>query len=616
MADLQSVLSDPNFQALPLPEKNKVLLRIDDNFRNLAPRERMKALSVIQYHKPLPEIPKPMNLQEGIKQAAYGAALPLAGLGQAVLDIPETAGSVAKAFLAPPETPEETAVSSIPGAVAASRLVVGPMQAEAEKARASTGAARVAHAVASGIPVIGPMSAQVGESIQKQEDVPFTLGRALGWVEVPEAGGKIVGKLVKPREPLPPPEVVNEVMGRVVKDQFERADKALHAEVSKHADHVAKVVDDPARNPAGAIDPKPILGKLQDLWNQYIHTYDPATGATPPAVFKGVMDEALTSPTGRWTFEQTKQIRTAVNDMVGKTKDARIRAIGKQLSDTMRSDMRESAKKAGVEKDFDAYNRLHQQQRRIKDAVGNAIAKAKSGEQVMKALHGRIGYAEVTLPSLKPYGLESDAMLDAAKLAGRKKLNSTMWRGWMVRHASAELLSMLAGAPYMAGYFAGGIGGEMMANRLSAAGKEMLAGPHYGRGMQLVQESLPTGPSELSEPAPIPPAPPPAPKAAPKDLPPLPKMGEEVAVHTPETLPEPVQSPPSKYRTVMENLEQLRMLNAAIRKLSATSKKGLNEAEIEWIGQQTGIDMTQPGAIGKARKALIEKRKQLRSVAE
>ena len=48
--DIQKVLNDPDFQGLPLPEKEKVLMKLDPEFVVLTPQERAKALEAIQFY--------------------------------------------------------------------------------------------------------------------------------------------------------------------------------------------------------------------------------------------------------------------------------------------------------------------------------------------------------------------------------------------------------------------------------------------------------------------------------------------------------------------------------------------------------------------------------------
>ena len=97
-------------------------------------------------------------------------------------------------------------------------------------------------------------------------------------------------------------------------------------------------------------------------------------------------------------------------------------------------------------------------------------------------------------------------------------------------------------------------------------------------------------------------------------------MGNQLVPAEPAGAPQviPADNPPelNRYAALQSDLAMSKHLNEAIRRLSGTSKKPLNEQEIDWIGQQTGVDMTKPGAIGKARKALIEKRNQIRSVSK
>lgn len=621
MADIQQILDDPNFHALPLPEKNKVMLRVDPNFRALSGSERMKVLDSIQYGPSpvIPSSPKVTSLKQGIQEAGKGVADVLSSFGQGVLDIPESVMGIAKAAATPPSTTGEYVATALgPGALVAKRMVLDPMQATARKAEESTGSQKYGYAVLSAIPMAGPVAANVLGGIQTPEDIPKALARGLGWAAAGDIAGAI--KLPGKKAPLPDPAVVKEVLGRVAKDQVLEADTKLHAEVSKHAEHLAKIIDDPARNPGGAIPSAPIIQSLQQLWDRYIKTYSSQLGAKPPAAFEGVINEAMSTPTGKWGFDQTKQIRSAVSEIAQNSKDAKIKAVAKQLSRTMRDEMKTAAGRAGLADEFELYNRLHSRQARIREQVIDPIRDAISGEKVMGILHSNRGYVEATFPSLDAYGLESKPLIDAVKIS--EKPTAKMWKGWMVRHASAELLQGLMGVPYMAGYFAGGLGGEMAGGGLSGAAKGIVKSPYYSRGAKLLNESLPEPPSPTTEPTPIPAPPEAAPKVQ-KALPPLPEFPKDISVDYAaeqggrgEVAPEVVASEEaSKYAQLHEKLGYLRNLNSAIRKLSTGTKKPLTDAEVGWIESETGLDMTEPASIAAARKKLMEMRNSLRKTS-
>lgn len=412
-----------------------------------------------------------------------------------------------------------------------------------------------------------------------------------------------MASLGKKGPPLAEPHQISDIMGRSIQEQLINADEKMHAEVSAHAEHVAKTIDDPARNPVGVIDAKPVVQSLRSLWDTYIKTYTPALGAKPPAAFEGVVNEALKSPGNRWTWEQAKQIRSAISEIAVESKNPKVRAISAQLSKQLRGELRSQAQKVGLEKDFDAYNKLHENQQRLREQIIDPVKKSISGEDVMRILHGNLGYLENTLPSLDAYGAESKPIIDAAKIS--KDPKSRLWKGWAVRHAGAALASSV-GAPYMAGYMGAGMVGEAM-DPLSRQARGLSKTPQYSRGIQLLQESLPPKPQPLQTPTPIPPQLAPLPKRA---LPSLPKIrtAEVVTSPTPEPEPTPVRD---KYAKTQERLAYTRTINSAINRLAKGVKKALTGAEIEWIEKETGLDMTDPANISKARKILMQKRTEL-----
>jgi hypothetical protein len=474
--------------------------------------------------------------------------------------------------------------------------------------KAGTSAAETAGGITFG--AVGAKEAATGT--QPGETGLQEFERRVGGAGQALMGATAIGHAL-PKKGLAPvePARISDIIGRSIQEQLVNADTKMHMEVGRHAEHVAKVVDDPARNPIGAIDAKPVVSQLQTLWNRYVKTYSPQIGTKSPAVFEGIINEATTSPGSRWTWEQAKQIRSAVSEIGAESRDPKVSAIASQVSKELRGQLKAQADKAGVGKDFDAYNELHSRQMAIREKLIGPIKQAISGEDVMRHLHGNLGYVENTIPALKPYGVETKAVIDAAKVA--KDPTAKLWKGWAVRHAGAALASS-AGLPYMLGYFGAGYAGEL-GKGLSPEANAMMRGPQYGRGIQLLQKSLPGAPTPLSKPAPIPPK-----LEAPKtlgfkermaSLPPLPKISQETIPDT-RTAPQPVPEPANPYAGMQERLGYMRTINAAIRKLTLGSKAPLSETQIAWIEKETGIDMTKPQNISKARQVLIDKRNALK----
>jgi hypothetical protein len=91
MADVATVLKDPNFQGMPIEERRKVISSLDQNFGQLHPDEQNKVLGFT------PSFPQgsgtgslPNMTNEDIKSA-----------GRKVLDYLPAAGAVAGSILAP-----------------------------------------------------------------------------------------------------------------------------------------------------------------------------------------------------------------------------------------------------------------------------------------------------------------------------------------------------------------------------------------------------------------------------------------------------------------------------------------------------------------------------------
>lgn len=177
--DVGAVLRDPDFIGLSTIEKRKFLLDVDPDFSGLPVEEQSKFIISLG-GAAAGSIPPPEK--STLRKVAEAPVIAAAGLGQALLDIPEMAYEIAGAAARPPETTGEKAAMALgPLGVPLKRLVLDPMQATAEAARQKTGAKRAALAAASGIPVLGPMVAGVGESIQKPSDILFAAGRGVGW---------------------------------------------------------------------------------------------------------------------------------------------------------------------------------------------------------------------------------------------------------------------------------------------------------------------------------------------------------------------------------------------------------------------------------------------------
>jgi hypothetical protein len=452
------------------------------------------------------------------------------------------------------------------------------------------------------MPLAGPMAAKLEEA-QPNE----AIGR--GIVDIGLLGGTELfrafkGGKVKPEQLTIPQQ--KDIIGRVSREAILKADNALREEVGTHVENYLKAVDDPQRNPNGAIEAKDTISKLQDVWNEYVSTYTPGLGIKPPAAFQQVVNEAMQSP--RWTARQATQIRSTIGEIAGESKIPRLKAIAGQVYDTLTNQLREEAKKAGVLDDFNTYNELHKKRMTMHDTLLKGMKGQESGESVLGRLRGKEGYLRNTvLPSLKEYGLDTKSIEDAldatAKGSKPKRIHE-----WMLRYAGGAALHAVTGLPWMVGAAATGLTAEGL--EAAKTGKvDIPITPSFKRGQQLVRESITPGRTPVSEPSSIPERPPETPRTQ-KALPPIPQVRSE----TPkvEVKPEPKPAPVvDKYAKTKETLTYARTLNRAITKLSKGARKALSGAEIGWIEKETGLDMSDPVNISKARKILADKRTQL-----
>src|SRR5258708_25211989 len=82
--DVQKILDDENFKGLPLPEKDKVLSKMDSNYAGLPGRERAKALGVIHYGKDEMEKPQESTLLRSIYGIGRGLNDVVEGIYQTI----------------------------------------------------------------------------------------------------------------------------------------------------------------------------------------------------------------------------------------------------------------------------------------------------------------------------------------------------------------------------------------------------------------------------------------------------------------------------------------------------------------------------------------------------
>ncbi len=117
MADMQTILTDPDFQGLPLPEKNRVLMQVDPDYASLPPPERMKALNVIHYNPTLGPMPKekpPWTEAQGVggPMMEFLQRAAKSGVEHIGEQLKAAPGQAAETFLAPPGTPHAAALET------------------------------------------------------------------------------------------------------------------------------------------------------------------------------------------------------------------------------------------------------------------------------------------------------------------------------------------------------------------------------------------------------------------------------------------------------------------------------------------------------------------------
>ena len=156
--------------------KRGVSLWTQDGKNGIIPLDRAKdALkSGLMASKPSPQYSKTLPASERGQVSA-----PKPASGQA-MDVFSGMATMPAQLLAPPKPgTEQSIVSAVPEVgmplVAAKRAVIDPMQAEAEKARSTTGVESFGHGLASVLPVVGPMAAGAGEAFAHGEGVSGAL---------------------------------------------------------------------------------------------------------------------------------------------------------------------------------------------------------------------------------------------------------------------------------------------------------------------------------------------------------------------------------------------------------------------------------------------------------
>lgn len=639
---LEDVIGHPEFQGLSLSDKNAFLLKHVPEFSGYAPKARSEFLDTVHYKGPNPNQPVP-SLTSGFYEGPTGVIAPGESMGHAVgrelIAAPGRAArtvataplAVAKAALAPPTGPLETAASMTGGApgLAVKRTILDPMAEEWGKAVQPGGephtilggilSPKFIHGVAGSIPVLGPW---VGGAISEAEKGHIGAAPQFGLEAAGFKGaGKLTGEIGKAalgktrnllaKKPVIDPALMNEHVGAGIQQQLGNAERALHEEVGKHAENVQKVVDE--RNPNGALDAKPYVKALQDGLNEYIATYT-RMGVKIPSGLDKVVTEALQSPNGRWTFAQGKDVRSALYEMRAKSTDARVRGALTPAIKELTKDLRTAADAQGVVSDFDTYNDLHSKHMQMRDQVLRPVKDAVSGEKAIDVLRKNPGYVKATvLPSLERYGLETEPIKAAMDIAVEGKKLPRYWHDWLFRYGGGAL-GQSVGIPFPVGYVGAGLAREGLRGGPPV---QDVNSPLYQRGLGIVNRRLPEGPTPVATPNPlIPQLGPPEPGAVtpPRNLslprydyapgPPqvapaaLPTATVEAAPVTPEAAP----APPSPYAATHEALLEQARGKEAVKMLSKGVK--VPDSVMVWVEKATGLDMTDPTNVPKALEIL------------
>lgn len=476
------------------------------------------------------------------------------------------------------------------------------------------------HSLAAANPLVGPMVSSATERA-----VEGTVGPAAELGALAASGkplGILGGKLAKTAAPAArqaaiDPAVAYEEIGLGARNHLREVQRGVQAEVGKHYQHVVDTVD--RRNPRGAIEaPEMVVKTLKDGVEKYFNTYTPI-GAKLPGDLRYVAQEAMLSPGRRWTFAQTKDVRTALEKMREIADDKRVKAVMTPAINEITKQMKNAADREGVLSSFEKANRLHSIERQMGEQVFDKAAEAGSGKDVLGALKGQEGFVKTHAEALKAYGLDADGLVGAIESYihdAHPKAQRGLIDHWAVRHVGGAIAQSI-GAPWIAGYAATGIAQNALERgRTPTVDRNT---PLAQRGKGVVAESLPEPPSPLAQPTPIPPQPPPrtapqippssalAPRgwAAPPETP-IPTTPATKVVSEPlQTAAEPVAS---KYEAAHEAVKDASRRKSAIAML--TGKKPTTDNMFAWVEKRTGLDMADPGNVAKALEILKTEEKE------
>lgn len=231
--------------------------------------------------------------------------------------------------------------------------------------------------------------------------------------------------------------------GLKISKQFGDAVKNVNEEVKKHASHLDDSIDQAA--PGGVIDATATAKTISDAFDNEVKTNE----RIHPAI-KQVYDLAKSVRPGQWTFEQVRQLRSAIGraqNVPGPQGAVLGTAYG-----TLTKELAGTAKKFGLEDSWNHYNELQRKFSNQFEDYAKDVHEAPVGQAVAdKLLKNKASTREV-INNLQKYGLDSKEvakyMKDAARIGKDQGKYFSLFR--------LATGSPMAAAGYVAGHLAGG----------------------------------------------------------------------------------------------------------------------------------------------------------------
>jgi hypothetical protein len=310
MADVQQVIKDPNFLALPHGERAKVLRAIDPNFGGLPEPEQMRVVSSFGQAQSQPAT-TPQAQPEGPSagQRFYGKFEQYSPIGM-VKAIPDMARDMAE------ESRGRAGITG-PGVVLTKKLIVDPAIQMGSKAKDAFKQGRYSEAagygLAAALPMVGPMAADIGETAGKG-DIAGLAGAAVGTVASALAGKALAN-----------PRATAVEIGKGAKAVVKAPGKAISAGVNRVID-AARSAQSPETLMTQAV--KPRANNMN--WDQSLKTALPNLKLGEKLIGKSVetVDDAIAA-----TQAAKKNIWEDYSSRLGRHKSATI--DGNAIADSM-----------------------------------------------------------------------------------------------------------------------------------------------------------------------------------------------------------------------------------------------------------------------------------------